>query len=346
MALVRSVESLEQVVGTRPLGPLMKSLGALDEHCRRLLALSTFAVAGFADAGGNARATTAGGTPGFARVLDDTHLRIDLDDPPPALDPTVGCCLLFFVPGLGETLRVNGRATLDGATLLVSVEEAFAHCAKALLRSSFWSPREVAPEPGGLGDATGGALADHDVRERLARAPFVALVSWDAHGRADASPKGDPPGFLRIADGRLAVPDRPGNRRADTFHNVVEQPRVALLALVPGDARVVEVSGSATLTTDAPLLEAMAVAGKTPKIALLLDAAQARVRTSGALAAAAPWDPARSVPAGELPDMAGVFVDHVKQNRTRGAAATAIRALLSKRVMRRALAHDYEKNRY
>jgi len=348
MELVRSLEALEQVVGTRPLGALMKSLDALDEHCVRLLELSSFAVLGFADRAGRARAATAGGAPGFATVTDPAHLRFELADA--EIDPAVGCCLLFFVPGLGETLRVNGRAEPEGSSLVVTVEEAFAHCAKALLRSSFWTPAERASvasaPPSPIAAVADGPLREPEVRDWLARTPFLVLVSWDARGRADASPKGDPAGFLRVVDGRVAIPDRPGNRRTDTLHNVVEQPRVALLSLVPGEERVLEVSGVASLTTDPTLLASMAVAGKTPKIALLLEAEDARLTASRAIEDARLWDPARSVPEEQRPDMAGVFVDHVKQNSRRGAAAAAIRALASKRVMSWALAHDYEKNRY
>ncbi|MCW5831441.1 MAG: pyridoxamine 5'-phosphate oxidase family protein [Labilithrix sp.] len=344
MTIVSSLEALEAVVGTRPLASMMKSIPALDEHCVRLLAHSPFAVIGFADAGGRARATTAGGAPGFVTVEDATHLRVELHARV-ELAPDVGCGLLFFVPGLGETLRVNGRGVADGATLVVTVEEAFAHCAKALLRSSLWTAPPVVTPPSLDATATG-PQTESGIREWLARAPLVVLTSWDARGRADASPKGDPPGFVRVEGGRLLIPDRPGNRRTDTFHNVVEQPRVALLALVPGDDRALEVSGAASLTSEPALLAGSAVMGKTPKIALLLDPEEARVTTSRALAEAKLWDASRHVPASALPNMAHVFIDHVKLNRERGAAATAVRALASKRVMRWALAHDYETNRY
>lgn len=345
MTEIGTADALEQVVGARPLASMMKTLDELDEHCVKLLSLSSLAVVGFADADGRARATTAGGAPGFVTVVDSRHLRFELDEPG-AFDPRVGCCLLLFIPGLGETLRVNGRATCDGSSVVVTVDEAFAHCAKALLRSSFWSPPAASPAAEPLGGTASAAIDRPDVRTFLGQTPFLVLVSWDAQGRADASPKGDPVGFMRLADGRLAVPDRPGNRRTDTFHNVVEQPRVALLALVPGDDRVLEVSGVASLTTEPALLATMAVAGKTPKIALLLDAHDAGIRRSRALAVGMPWDPARRAAADQLPDMAGVFVDHVKRNERGGVAATAVRALASKRVMRWALANDYEKNRY
>ena len=111
MARVQSVEVLEGVVGARHLGVMLKSLDALDSHCVRLLGCSSFAVLGYVDVDGQARATAAGGPPGFATVVDATHLHVELPEPI-ALNPTVGCGLLFFIPGLGETLRVNGRAAL------------------------------------------------------------------------------------------------------------------------------------------------------------------------------------------------------------------------------------------
>ncbi|MDI1451121.1 pyridoxamine 5'-phosphate oxidase family protein [Polyangium sp. 6x1] len=345
---LKTIEALEQVVGGRPLGVMMKSIDTLDVHCARLLARSPLAVLGFADADGRARAWPVGGTPGFARVIDGAHLRFTLPEPA-AIDVRIGCSLLFFVPGLGETLRVNGRPSLDGAELVVTVEEAFMHCAKAILRSSLWEPPARASLP--LLAAPSGPLSDAEVLSFLSHVPFVTLTSWDAKGAADASPKGDPPGFLRIdAQGRLAVADRPGNRRTDTFHNLLEQPRVALLALRPGDDRVVELSGRASLTIEPTLLASMAVENKTPKLSMLLEVESARIVKSAAVRDAELWSASRHVPRSELPKMTDVFVDHVKQNKQKGLAASTLRALASKTVMGSvmgwALEQDYEKNRY
>ncbi|MFP2956314.1 pyridoxamine 5'-phosphate oxidase family protein [Myxococcus sp. 1LA] len=328
------------MVGSRPLGVMLKSLDALDSHCVQLLGCSSFAVLGYVDVDGQARATAAGGPLGFAAVVDATHLRMELSEPIP-LNPTVGCGLLFFIPGLGETLRVNGRATLEGRTLTFTVEEAFVHCAKSLIRSGFWKP-PVKVEPAASGSWSG----DPAVRAWLSRTPFVLLASWDAQGFADVSPKGDPAGFLRLEGTRVAVPDRPGNRRTDTFHNVLEQPRVALLALIPGEASVLEISGVASLSTDAALLQSMAVDGKVPKLALLLEARSARLQSSQAILDAGLWDASRHAPASQLPKMSDVFIDHLRRSPQRGAAAATLRALASKRMMSWALELDYKKNLY
>ncbi|MCY1035566.1 pyridoxamine 5'-phosphate oxidase family protein [Corallococcus sp. BB11-1] len=344
MSQVQSVEALERLVGSRPLGVMMKSLEALDAHCVRLLSLSSFAVLGFIDEEGRARLSSVGGPRGFATVVDSTHLRFELHEPL-SLNPTVGCGLLFLIPGLGETLRVNGHATLDGNTLLVTVEETFVHCAKALMRSAFWKP-PVSVVPTSLGPVAPGPLSDPAVRDWLSRVPFVVVASWDAQGHADVSPKGDPPGFLRLDGARVAVADRPGNRRTDTFHNLLEQPRVAVLALVPGEGRELELSGVASLTTDPALLASMEVAAKVPKVALSLEPHQARLRASPAVLHAGLWDASRHVPPDQLPRMADVFIDHVRQNPQRGAAAATLRALASKRMMSWALTQDYKRNLY
>jgi hypothetical protein len=144
----------------------------------------------------------------------------------------------------------------------------------------------------------------------------------------------------------LAVPDRPGNRRTDTFHNLLEFPRASLLALVPGDDRALEVSGRASLSRDPALLETMAVRDRRPKLALLLRAGAVRLARSPELAAAGLWDAARRPRQGELPPIAQVLADHVKQNRQRGVAAAALRKLVSARALGPALARDYEDGLY
>ncbi len=338
--------ALEALVGARPLAVLMKSIDLLDGHCRHLLRCAPFAVLGACDPAGRARAIPVGGAAGFAEALDEHHLRLQLPEPL-ALDLTVGCSLVFLVPGLGETLRINGRASLDGLHLTLRVEEAFVHCAKSILRSSLWSASAPTAPIVPLPSVAGSPLSEPALRTFLAASPFVVLTSWDATGAADASPKGDPRGFLRVdADGRLLVPDRPGNRRTDTFHNLLEQPRVALLALSPGDERAAELTGRASLTSAPELLAEMAVEGKTPKLALRLELDAAKLFDSPAVRDARLWDPARHVPRSALPRIADVFIDHVKQNKQRGLAATAVRTLASKTMMRVGLEHDYEKNRY
>lgn len=330
------VGSLESALGPRPLGVMMKSIPALDPHCAAILERSVAAVLVHRDPTGAMRADVVGGATGFAHPDSPTLLTfagaVPAGDDPPA-------ALLVLTPGWRETLRVNGRL-VDGG---LEVEEAFVHCGKAMIRSGFW-----ATGPTTEGGPTG--TADHvlDVhRDFLAATPFAVIGSCDTDGGADASPKGDPAGFVRVLDDRtVAVPDRPGNHRTDTFHNVVDRPALSVMAMVPGDDRVLEIRGRARVTTDADLLEPMAVKGKVPRAALVVDVDHSDLRVSAAVRAADLWDPALHVGADDLPRATRMWTDHVKSNDTEGLAARAVRAGASETALRAGVSIDYRTNLY
>jgi hypothetical protein len=112
-----------------------------------------------------------------------------------------------------------------------------------------------------------------DVHSRafIGRSPLVLIASADAAGAIDVSPKGDPPGFVQVLDDQtLAIPERPGNRKADTFSNLIENPRVGLLFLIPGKQETLRVSGSARIVRDEWLRVRLAAHGKTPELALVV----------------------------------------------------------------------------
>jgi len=117
------------------------------------------------------------------------------------------------------------------------------------------------------------ALASLDVhcRKWIERSPFIVIASRDAAGAMDLSPKGDPAGFVQILDdSTIAIPDRPGNRRLDTLQNVLEEPQVAVMFMVPGRGEVVRVDGTAQLVTAPYLLQTMVVNDRPPLLALVV----------------------------------------------------------------------------
>nr|WP_246620105.1 MSMEG_1061 family FMN-dependent PPOX-type flavoprotein [Streptomyces corallincola] len=132
----------------------------------------------------------------------------------------------------------------------------------------------------------------HDDRAILARSPFCALATSDAYGNCDVSPRGDGPGFTHVLDDRtLALPDRPGNRRADSFHNVLANPHAGLLYLIPGDTKVLRVNGRARLLTDAPFFDAMEQHGRRPALALLLHIDEIYLHCPASLKRSGLWSP-------------------------------------------------------
>jgi predicted pyridoxine 5'-phosphate oxidase superfamily flavin-nucleotide-binding protein len=255
-----------------------------------------------------------------------------LDDPALAV-PGASFGSLFLVPGIGETLRINGRvaAVADGAAR-IAVAECYVHCAKALIRSGFWPAG-----PSGAAPATPGAFA--------AAARFMALATIDAAGGADLSPKGDPAGTMVHAAGdQFWFADRPGNRRADSFRNIIAQPRIAAALLVPGSPHVAILRGIAMLTDDTTARASFEVQGKVPLLATRVDDVEIELRPSPALARAALW-PAAAAPADIKP--AKMFADHVKLNKDKGLGARIAGAVVSvPGLMQRGLDKDYKDNLY
>lgn len=141
------------------------------------------------------------------------------------------------------------------------------------------------------------SLHEHD-RQWLAKSPFCLIATAGANGWCDASPKGDPPGFtLVLDDTTIGIPDRPGNRRADSFHNVLANPHVGLLFLVPGRGDTLRVNGRARLVREAPFFDRMVVKGHRPTIALVVEIEEVFFHCSKAFLRSALWQPQTWAPA-------------------------------------------------
>jgi len=133
-------------------------------------------------------------------------------------------------------------------------------------------------------------------RQYIERSPFVCVATASEAGGLDVSPRGDPAGFVRIIDDRtLLIPDRPGNRIADTLTNVIATGRIALLFLVPGVGDSFRVNGSARVVDDRDLLEPSAVDGKVPRLGLLVTVEEAYTQCSKALIRSDLWNPEKHV---------------------------------------------------
>ena len=139
-------------------------------------------------------------------------------------------------------------------------------------------------------------------RPFIERSPFVCVATASPDGGLDVSPRGDPAGFVRILDDRtLLIPDRPGNRIADTLVNLLSDTRIALLFLIPGVGDTFRVNGRAVITTDAELLAVSAVEGRPPRLGLLVEIEEAYTQCAKALIRSDLWNPAHHIDRSELP---------------------------------------------
>jgi PPOX class probable FMN-dependent enzyme len=153
------------------------------------------------------------------------------------------------------------------------------------------------------------AYLDDFCRTFISRSPFVVISSCDAEGRMDVSPRGDPAGFVRVLDEHtLAIPDRPGNRRADTFKNILQNEHVGLLFMIPGKHETLRVSGRAIVVRDADLRETMAVGGRLPDFAIVVAVEQAFFQCAKCMIRSNMWNTKAWPPLAGLPSQAETIV--------------------------------------
>lgn len=139
-------------------------------------------------------------------------------------------------------------------------------------------------------------------RQFVERSPFVCVATADGQGGIDVSPRGDPAGFVKVIDDHtLLVPERPGNKLADTLLNLLADPRIGLLFLIPGVGDTFRVNGTAIVTDDAELLSPCEVEGKVPKLGLLVTVTEAYTQCAKALIRSDLWNPERHISRSELP---------------------------------------------
>ncbi len=137
-----------------------------------------------------------------------------------------------------------------------------------------------------------GTRLSPEQRDWLSHSPLGFLATTDAHGRVDVSPKGDPPGFVHIIDDTtIAIPERPGNKRVDGYLNVLQNPRVGTLFLIPGRGDTLRVNGTARVLSDADYFDAMVVKGNRPILAIEISVEEVFFHCAKAFLRSDAWNP-------------------------------------------------------
>ena len=156
-------------------------------------------------------------------------------------------------------------------------------------------------------------------RRLIEAAPFVAVATGGPEG-LDCSPKGDAPGFVHILDDKtLTIPDRPGNNRIDGYRNILRDPRIALLFLIPGIGETLRVNGRASISIDPDLMQSFAVNGKLPRSVLIVRIETIFFHCSKAIVRSKLWDPATQIERKSLPST-GSIIAEVSQGKMGGEA--------------------------
>ena len=168
--------------------------------------------------------------------------------------------------------------------------------------------REIIGGPSALVAAKVADRLNDLTRQFVERSPFVCVATSRPDGGLDISPRGDPAGFVRILDDRrLLIPERPGNRLADTLTNLLADPRIGLLFLIPGVGDTFRVNGRAAIVDDPVLLAESAVEGRVPKLGVLVTVEEAFTHCPKALIRSDLWNPERHVDREELPTSGAIL---------------------------------------
>ena len=173
---------------------------------------------------------------------------------------------------------------------------------------------------------------DHYCRVFIERSPLALLASADAAGRMDVSPKGDPAGFVQVLDDHtLVIPDRPGNRRADTFCNLLVNPQVGLIFLVPGKQETLRVSGRAFIVRDHWIRERMAVQARLPDFAVVVHVEEVFFHCAKCMVRSKLWQPGAWPDTAGLPTLAEANVAHARLD----ASVEEVQALIDRGLRER-----------
>lgn len=173
--------------------------------------------------------------------------------------------------------------------------------------------REIVGVPAARSVQKERSTLDQHCRAFIARSPFLLIATAGADGRCDISPKGDAPGFVFVLDDRrLVIPDRPGNKRLDGMRNLLANPHVGLIFLVPGREETLRVNGRGWITRDPELLRRSAVQGRTPLLAVGVEVEQCFLHCAKAFRRSQLWAHEQWPGPDALPSLACVLFDQIR----------------------------------
>lgn len=154
---------------------------------------------------------------------------------------------------------------------------------------------------------------DQHMRRFIAHSPFLVISTHSENGTCDASPRGDAPGFVHVLDDRmLLIPDRFGNKRTDSYRNILETGRIGLLFLIPGVGETLRVNGRAAIIRDEAWLTPLTAQGKRPLVAVAVEVEECFLQCAKALIRSKLWKPHEWPNLQSLPSAAEMFTDHVQ----------------------------------
>jgi uncharacterized protein len=179
----------------------------------------------------------------------------------------------------------------------------------------------------------GGAVAkeikqlDENCRSYLAHCPFIAMGTTNPDGTGDVSPKGGTPGFVKMLSvNTVAWGELPGNNRLDGYRNLVRDPRIGVLAIIPGLDETLRINGLGYVTTDSDIIDVVALDGRRPKVAVVVDVAESFIHCAKAFRRSSLWQSEGWPDVSDMPTIECMMLDHVGVDQAKDPGGAAVRA--------------------
>ena len=326
---VDSVKSLRKLIAEPPAMMKKRLQTQIDDYCLTLIEKASVCAVGFIDSRLDIAFFNLRNRPVAVAVGDRIALHWPAEKPlPPLLESgnALACSLYFILPGIGFALRANGHARwvpdTTGDRLEFRAAALFLHCSRAKVRAQFWQPRAAEPTPTG---ACGGVDLSDEALAFIARSPYLLMLTHNGAGATELSPRGDPQGFVLAADRRtLLIPERPGNKVACTLINIIETGAATAAFLIPGSSTVLSVAGTAWLTSERTPLEPLAVNGKVPVVAIVLQVERFTFTHCPELVEAGLWCADTHLRENDVPSFPKMLSEHMNGRGLLGKATTLV----------------------
>jgi len=294
MSYVTSEAEIRKVIGTPPATVYLKKISLLEKHSKRYLEMSHLI------------AITANNLPNRVHlvatrqsemvILDDTKITLKVRDNAESFISIQDqpCGLYVLVSGFEESLRINGKICITSrgsgiSDIEIKIDELYFHCAKSIKRSRFWTSMDNTFSVANPLEET--EFFASNINDFIQKSPFLLLATQNQKGEADLSPRGDPGGFVRVLDRhKVLIPERPGNKIADSLRNIVDNSSIAIILFVPGTKLSLTLIGDGKLTTSHSVLETSEIRNKIPKIGIELTVKKTYFGINPALADQDLWD--------------------------------------------------------
>ena len=343
---------IREVIGTPPDTVYLKKISVLEEHSKRYLEMSHLIAISSKTL--QNRIHLVARQQSKLLIIDDTKFSLEVS----SIDDTASsiqdepCGLYVLVAGFEESLRINGTVcvtfTGEGLSLIeVKIDELYFHCAKSIKRSRFWQSLDHSFSMASPLEEV--KFSDSKIKDFIQQSPFL-LLATENEGEADLSPRGDPGGFVRVIDtSKVLIPERPGNKIADSLRNIVVNPSMAVILFIPGSTLSLILSGDGKLTNSQAILKASKVKNKTPKLGIEVTIKKTYFGINPALADTDLWDKTGFEDRTLLPSLGTIVSEQLQTIGKLPGSGSIIGRIVGKVVGTAsdlAIKRDYKKNLY